>query len=473
MTACNPCATITALAERICDKLAKAKGWSIDFTPNENLDLDREPTRRLRPGLAININSTLKNAPDNTNAVKFDEVLEGYIAFGDELASAITVPENMTRRVGSFARLRVSVTVLSTRGIAEESYESSIVTGSFFCGALSRDPLLVTGGNVRFFTADEDVFDGANLIYDLELLDSQAKPFTLKGRKYINSSMAFSPRTAWRKTSTLHTHLTNGAGSTVGKGILRLSKINFLKELLSLRGIHGTSNLTRQFAVARFLHFFARKTFPYFLGPFRPLQYPTSTPTFISKKRDSALTPITASDGIKFSLRTWEPAPNVAKHSTPIVLIPGASVDDTIFSCPTIETNTVDYFTSLGYRCYVPVLRFGIGPAADEGHTAYDARLDVKATLQYVRKRENNEKIYVIAHCLGSIAAAMALLNGDVPADWLQGMTCSQVFMNLRFSKDNALKAATQLPVNLYRVRSNPIPSYYSWTNLIFSTHEL
>jgi len=68
----------------------------------------------------------------------------------------------------------------------------------------------------------------------------------------------------------------------------------------------------------------------------------------------------------------------------PSVMTLGISVSDRLFSPFTIPTNTYKYFIGLGYRVYIPVVRFAIGRAAEEGNTTFDAPLDVKATLEYV-----------------------------------------------------------------------------------------
>jgi hypothetical protein len=142
----------------------------------------------------------------------------------------------------------------------------------------------------------------------------------------------------------------------------------------------------------------------------------------------------------------------VPPKETPIVLIPGASVDHQTFSLPTVSVNTIDYLTFQGYRCYVPVLRFGISAEAKDGWTVFEARLDVKAALEYIRAREDNRKVYAIVHYLGSIATATALLQGDLEADWLCGITCSQVFTDLIYSTDNNFKANHQILIEAYRV---------------------
>jgi hypothetical protein len=150
-------------------------------------------------------------------------------------------------------------------------------------------------------------------------------------------------------------------------------------------------------------------------------------------------------------LKIWHPPHLSSTKHTPLLLIPGASVNEQIFSLPTIPINTIDYFTSLGHTCYVPILRFCAGENARYGHTAFDARLDVRAAINYVYEQERT-KVYVIAHCLGSIATAMALLTGMVDADRLAGMTVSQVFTHIIFSPDNAFKAEQPLLIKLYEV---------------------
>ena len=93
----------------------------------------------------------------------------------------------------------------------------------------------------------------------------------------------------------------------------------------------------------------------------------------------------------------------------------------------------------------------------------YDARLDIKASLEYIRKNYGEEKIYTIAHCMGSVAFSTGLLDGTIPTDWILGITCSQVFMNPVWST-----------VNLAKVLAGPIPLDKLYTMLSghwFSAH--
>ncbi|KAF2790259.1 FAD/NAD(P)-binding domain-containing protein, partial [Melanomma pulvis-pyrius CBS 109.77] len=450
----NPCATIAALAERTCALLIKAHSWTVDDTPNGTLDLFGKPVRSTINGTTL---EPLENDTETTDRIHFCEILTGHIHIGSSITSFPTA-ESAAKGASSSARLSLTVDVSNVSDLFSDSTPSkaSIATGTFACGALSQDPLLVLRGEVRFFTVNDEVSDGTNLDYKLTLLSTKGETYFLHGFKNIDSDMAFSGVKTWKATTTLFTTLTREDGSAVGRGILNISWRNFVNEMRSFRSSDESSLAGRLLAPTLFLAFFVQKTMAYFLSPFRPLETPDYSKSGYFSKPAPKIVPLVADDGVKTVIKVWEPKEGVRKREMPIVMIPGASVDDRIFSLPTIPTNTVDYFTGLGYRCYIPVLRFGIGPAAEEGWTAYDARLDVKVALEYVRAQESNHKVYVLCHCLGSIATAIALLTGTIDASWIQGMTCSQVFTNLIFSPDNALKASSPVLLNLYRTLLGP-----------------
>lgn len=115
-------------------------------------------------------------------------------------------------------------------------------------------------------------------------------------------------------------------------------------------------------------------------------------------------------------------------------MIPGASVDHQIFALPTIRLHAVDYFARAGYRVFVPVHRIcGFAASRTAAWTTFDARLNLRACLEYIREAyprpgRRDNKVYTVTHCMGSAALACGLLDGTIPADWLLGLSCSQVF---------------------------------------------
>lgn len=445
----NPLATITALAERNCELLLSQRGWVVDESPNGKLDLFGEP----RVSHAGSDTPSKRHARTfDTKGVRFTEVMKGYIHMGSEI-SDFRVACNVAEGAANSASLYITVDVTSpTSG---DSCNASQVAGTFSCGTLSQNPLMIIDGTINFFIVDNSVSDSKNLVYDLMLASTEGKTYFFHGTKIIDSSIAFSMPRTWKATTTLYATITGLDGSLVGRGILNITIGDFIRELRSFRSIPPAKGLAANMStIAPFVNFWLRNLTPHFLAPFRSLQFPGKDTTGYLKKPIPARTAtLVADDDVRTIIKVWHPAAHSSKRHTPILFLPGASVDDQIFSLLTVPTNTIDYFTQLGYTCYVATLRFGKLDAAQRGYTAYDARLDVRAAMQFVREMEGNKKFYVVCHCLGSIATGMALLSGTVDAGWIRGMTCSQVFTHLRFAKVNRIKARTQFLERLYQVR--------------------
>lgn len=445
----NPCATITALAERCCDLLIRERGWTMDERQNEQLNFHEPPfkSQPLPPQLLAR--QELLRLHERDGGLKFNETLQGFLQVTNADCSFGTAFK-AAKMLSSSAQAVMTVSLYRT----EQGSYRGYATGAVSFSALSKETLLITQGHVDLFVADESVSDAVHLIYNLELLDIDGKKYILRGFKIIDSRITLSPLRTWAATTSLYTTIFRKDSLQVAKGILRLSPGDFVSELLSLRCNPGFGLLQQIWVKAGFMSFFALNLMSYFMSPLRSLHYSASTQDYYRdwEKTRPDETRIRSADGVVFSMKMWEPSSLVPARETPIVLIPGASVDHQTFSLPTIPVNTIDYFTGLGYRCYLPVLRFGIGAEARNGWSVFDARLDVRAALEYVRAQEDNKKAYAIVHCLGSIATATALLQGDIEADWLRGMTCSQVFTDLIYSTDNHFKARHPSLIRLHKV---------------------
>jgi hypothetical protein len=314
----------------------------------------------------------------------------------------------------------------------------------------------VLRGEVQFFTVDETVSDGTNLAYKLTLLSTEGETYLLNGYKEVDSEMAFSVSNTWKATTTLYTTITRIDGSVVGRGRLHISWRNFASELKSFRPTSSGSLQTTAVPTLGFLGYFARSVARFFLTPLSRLSYPDPTHTgYLPKADPTQIITLVAKDGVECTMKMWVPKGNPAKvdgtsAKLPLMMIPGASVDDQIFSLPTIRQNAVEYFTSNGYTVYVPIHRVGLTPAAEKGYTAYDARLDIAAAMEYVHKQHGG-KMYIICHCLGAIATSMGLLDGTLNTKWIQGLTVSQVFFRPHFALVNSIKARASFLVPLYK----------------------
>ncbi|KAK7718059.1 hypothetical protein SLS57_006206 [Botryosphaeria dothidea] len=382
----------------------------VSMAQNEKLDLFG------KPGVSFPFSSDVAEAQkalqatSATGGVHFTEIMAGHIHIGDDIDNLV---------------------------MAEKVAESSSSSGSLYLS------ISASGKN-----SDESVSDGTSLVYNLNLLSTEGLKYGMEGKKNIGSKMAFSITSTWKATTTLDVTLTHPNGSLAGKGILRVSWRNFTSEIRTLSALPNGSFLDRASALTDFVGNFAQNTAANYLKPFQPLQYSPTSPaatittdgTF-SKPPPIHTTELTATDGVRTTLRTWAPTTPTPHARLPILMIPGASVSHAIFALPTVRTNAVDYFTARGHTVHVLSHRFSRTPVCAAGGTSHEARLDVRAALQHLRAQNRGGKIYVIAHCMGAVATAIGLLDGTVPAAWLAGLACTQVFAHLVFGRWNALKA--------------------------------
>jgi hypothetical protein len=285
--------------------------------------------------------------------------------------------------------------------------------------------------------------------------------YHLEGHKVIDSAIAFSVSKAWQATTTVNVNITRQDSTNVGSGVLHISLADFQKQMRTFRTTKPF-NLTLVLALIRFFLTFMYHTSLYFFRPFVPMRFPrTSTPTNIDSKQPvSTSCKIKARDGVQTILDIYEPHPlqdqvessNNTSNLPPVLFMPGITgtmTTHTLFALPLIRCNLVDYFTQRGHRCYVLTPRWSCDPAVAEESTVFDVRLDVAAAVQYVRKHEP-QKPYVVAHCQGSVALCMALLDGIIRRDQLLGVTANSVFMSQVFGYWNWFKGRTTLIIQLY-----------------------
>lgn len=352
-------------------------------------------------------------------------------------------------------------------GVVNNSAHSALLTGTFSCAGL-EGPFMVQRGDFQLFNQDPRAPSTQNLTYNFEMVSPKGETFHFNGYKVVNPSVAFDPLGFWKATSTLYVTITTSFGDVVGLGTLHIPPADFLSELVTLEPT-GPSLYAKAKSTAKFLTYFTKQAANIFFAPLSYLQWPT--PTFngyinVTKINDTI--GLTASDGVNSILQKWDPIDRKPSSAAPTILfIPGAAVDHQIFALPTIKINAIDYFRKAGYRCFSVTHRVGKAMTAQKGYTTFDARLDILAALTYIRKVNGGEKIYVIAHCAGSVALSCGLLDGTIPADWIKGITASNVFMNPKFAKVNLIKASLPLPLNsIYNLVAG------SWFSCVSSTDD-
>lgn len=461
----NPLATITALAERSVELVAGKRGIKIDYdTRNGLLDLWGNPQYPIMDDQPSAWEP--KGMSNQKKGIEFTEVMKGFIHLGNDIDD-FEVAAFKAESDCALARLFLSVRIPDTEKFISSSEHRGIATGTFSSG-LPGSPFNILRGDFRLFRTDANVPDQSNMIYEFDMVGANGDTIHFHGQKNLGPSSALSPLETWKATSTLYVTLKAQDGSLIGKGILHIEASDLLDELRSLNPT-GSNLLARCQSALMFLSYFLRQVLRAFLAPFIPLEYPgKKTPEDLPKVAADEIITVTADDGVQTKMRRWEPTANEGGEIFDVLMIPGASVDHNIFALPTIKTNAIEYFTAAGYRCWVLTPRFGITPVARVGFSAFDARLDVLAALSAIRNLQSSpSKIYVIAHCVGSLAFSLGLMDGKIPTSWIRGITISQVFLHPIPGLINYLKGGLPVaPTTLFSALAG------DWLNFTSSTHD-
>ncbi|ROV89585.1 hypothetical protein VMCG_09946 [Cytospora schulzeri] len=496
----NPLATITALAERSVEAYCRRNRLVIDREKNDNLDLFGEPkhhpdTRRRRAEEialqrsemdSVNGAAHVISKADAINAsgFGFTEVMSGCIHYDDKGMDLDTRPTyelayHTAKSLCESARFFLSVQAFNTTTMVKDPDHRSMLTGTFVCPTIPGSPFMVQRGNFNLFKLDYKAPGTRNLTYDFDMTGINGELLHFHGYKVVDSSVALAPVQFWKATTTLYVTISKRVKKgpitdildeedawrklpVIAKGMMHIQPRDFLSEIMTMTPT-GSSILSKVQSAVSFMTYFTRRSMSLFLAPLTSLQYPLTNPrAYINETDADDCFNIVASDGTKTKMFMWNPThiPR-GQEAHDLFMIPGASVDHRIFALPTIPYNAVNYFTRAGYRVFVTVHRIGELRIAENDWTTYDARLDIKACLQHIRKMHRDDyaethhlphdspkvksfkppKTYTIAHCMGSVAYSCGLLDGTIPSSWIRGVTCSQTFMNPIWNVSNMIKA--------------------------------
>lgn len=483
----NPFATITALAERSVEHAAAKLGLTIDMQPNGLLDLFGEPAftpekraiveeeERAQAEELVKATALIKEAKAaKVSGFGFSEVMSGFIHIGANQAhdkkSDFETAAKTARGFCEAARFFLSVKSWDTEKLVNRDDHSAMLTGSFACASLPGSPFLIQRGDFNLFRQDLQAPGTRNLSYDFDMTSVSGELYHFHGYKVVDSSVTLSPRRFWEATSTLYVTISKPSkspeSSVIGVGMLHIKPLDFLQEALTLEP-YGKTLFAKAASAASFAKFFFKQSVSMFFSPFTPLQYPAITYSgYINDTPPDETIQIVASDGVQTILHKWNSVnPNPKVPRKPLFMIPGAAVDHQIYALPTIETNAVNYFTRAGYDVYITVHRICMLMVAEDNWTTYDARLDFRACLEWIRAdRKSDESIYTIAHCMGSVAFSCGLLDGTIPSHWIKGISCSQVFMNPIWAPLNMAKVAVG-PISFDRLYKMTGGNWWSCTS--------
>ena len=475
----NPLATVTALAERSLEHAARKLEISVDLkTQNSVLDLFGMPSHPVKHPQEMGIEKLIKKFSPAAEFVSFAETMEGHVHIGNIPESkgieSYVLASRLARRQCEKAKLSLTVknwsqetskscsicfraiSMLTSRSI--QGTQTAVATGTFSCGSLPASPYLILRGRILLFASNPLRTETNNLIYDFDMKGIDGSIVHFHGFKIIDSSVALNPSKFWKATTTLYSELSRD-GSVFGRGTLNISPRAFIDQALSFQ---PSSNLWAGTGapkpIMNFLKYFINQSAPSFFTPFAPLDHAKKSHKGFLKSQSYTTIPLKGVDGVQSTLVSWGPYESSASSSNKMVLmVPGASVDHNIFAMPTLDYSVVDAFREDGYHVYSVTHRAGNCPEAQNNWTNYDARLDILASLKKIRQINGNQRVYILAHCTGSMALGAGLLDGTIPSSWVAGISASQVLLHPVLGRVNSIKAHFPIPIpGLYNLLSGP-----------------
>lgn len=384
----NPLLTICALAERCCEQLVAAGGWTSDMS---------------LPSVPI-------VDPDaRTIGVQFTESMTGYFATGpgDDYEDAYARGKAEDQSL-SFV---LTIAAQDLNALLHSPQHQAQAIGTVTAGALSPETIFVHAGSFQLFVENQEHVGVRNMLYRLPLITQEGRRFFLSGFKVIRDDGLLN---LWRDNTTLYTKIYAGPDEhspVFGRGILKIPLLYFAKQLATLKSLGAHSPTERIEALGHFGAFFAGVLFETYGGvvsealPFHP-----GAPR---KKRPLRAPPpethyFPTEDGCQLRLLRYR-----GGEAGPVLLTHGIGVSSQIFATDTIDTNLVEYLAEHGFDVWLLDYRSSIALPTAAQPTSGDAiaRYDYPAALAKIRELSGAGSVQVVAHCLGATTLLMSLLS--------------------------------------------------------------
>ena len=104
-----------------------------------------------------------------TGGTRFTEIMEGYFYVGDDIEDPVIANE-AAKGDSSTARFYLSVDAWDINTLIDQKNHAAMLTGTFSCGALSKDPFMVLRGEFQLFSQDHRTANTENLVYKFDML---------------------------------------------------------------------------------------------------------------------------------------------------------------------------------------------------------------------------------------------------------------------------------------------------------------
>lgn len=421
----NPLLTITAIAERTCDRIVHPMGG------NGTVGTRKTGTPPDRPRFT---------------GMQFSERMSGYF----------TDPRGHVSPI----RLVLSISTDDLQRMLGEDPHRADVVGSAEAPDLSRSPLTIMGGEFHLFRRDAHRVETRLMCYSLPLYTATGRKYVLEGCKTLDGRMPM--RRVWRALSRMQFKLVTPDGVIVGEGRLQLRAVDVPRMLLGARFPGARSRRERLSAARRFVS--------YYLGTVRDAAaWPIRRSVSIDPYRDKAHPGNPGADRPSWStsLEVGELGARIlvsgydadGPGGPTVILSPGFGMTTDGFTLTTIDTNIKDYLNGKGYNvCLLDYRSSAKTGSARTQHTVDEiVEEDYPAAVDEVCRRLKVHSVHFIGHCVGSLSLLLALGLGKLPR--VRSAICSQSYFFLDHPRFNRLKTSLRLASLLKTAGFRPVLS--------------
>jgi cholesterol oxidase len=230
----NPLLTISALAERICARIAAQRGWQLDY------GFEQAP----RP----------PGAPAASPGIQFTETMRGF--FSTVEAADFEEAERRGREEKSEFAFTLTIVSDDLEAMLKEQEHAARIFGTVDARALSPAPLTVTNGLFNLFVADPAQPDAKLMRYRMGLTAEDGTHYFFDGFKRIEDDPGLD---MWADTTTLYITVHEGeddTGPVAGRGILHIHPRDFMRQMTTMRVRNAVSARQRLALTGRFGAYF-------------------------------------------------------------------------------------------------------------------------------------------------------------------------------------------------------------------------
>ncbi len=401
--------------------------------------------------------------------LKFSETMRGYFSEGTE--NDFETAAEAGRRKNSQFRFSLTMVTDNLESALSDPAHSFRILGTASATTLSPEPLAVSG-EFNLFTRDPARTGVRHMTYRMKMISEDGHAYYFDGFKTIREGP---PDKLWPETTTLYFTVYHGqstSGAVLGKGILRTSAGDFLKQLTTLQVTGAPGNAQGLAAAAKFGDFFAGTLWDTYGGIVARPRYLKADAPPRKKRPLNAPAPEThffnTADDVQLRLLRYR-----GGRKGPVILSHGIGVSSLIFRTDTIATNLVEFLVARGFDVWALDYRGSIELASSSlQFTADDvARFDYPAAVSEVREMTGARSVQMVVHCFGSVSFFMSMLKG---LEGVRSAVSSQVATHLVTAPMTQIKCGLYIPEFLSLLGVESLNAYVNdqtgWEGRLYET---